>query len=141
MDKYLYKDLTETIIDMAIEVHKELGPGLLENAYKQCLAYELKKAKLNFQLEVNCPIIYKEVQISCGFRIDLLVEDKIVIELKCVDKIIPIHEAQLLTDLKLLKKELGLIINFNEVYLKDGIRRLVLQKPLRSLAFSNKVDG
>lgn len=97
MEKYLYKDLTETIIGIAIEVHKELGPGLLENGYKQCLAYELKKENLNIQLEVNCPIIYKEVQISCGFRIDLLVEDKIAVELKCVDKIIPIHEAQLLT--------------------------------------------
>ena len=141
MDKYLYKDLTERIIDIAIEVHKELGPGLLENTYKQCLAYELKKANLNIQLEINCPIIYKEVKISCGFRIDLLIEDKIIVELKCVDDIIPIHEAQLLTYLKLYKKELGLIINFNEIYLRDGIRRLVLQKPLRSLAFSNKVGG
>ena len=141
MDKFLYKDLTETIIGIAIEVHKELCPILLENAYKQCLAYELKKANFNFQLEVNCPIIYKEIQISCGFRIDLLVEDKIVIELKCVDKINPIHEAQLLTYLKLSNKELGLIINFNELYLKDGIRRLVLQKPLRSLASSNEVGG
>ena len=141
MDKNLYKDLTEIIIGKVIDVHKELGPGLLENAYKQCLAYELKKANFNIQLEVNCPILYKEIKISSGFRIDLLVEDKIIIELKCVDKIIPIHEAQLLTYLKLLKKELGLIINFNEVYLKDGIRRLVLQKPLRSLAFSNIVGG
>jgi GxxExxY protein len=136
MNKFLFKDLTETIIGIAIDVHKELGPGLLENTYKQCLAYEFKKANFNFQLEVNCPIIYKEVQISCGFRIDLLVENKIIIELKCVDKIIPIHEAQLLTYLKLSNKELGLIINFNEVFLKDGIRRLVLQKPLRSLANS-----
>ena len=85
--------------------------------------------------------IYKGVQISCGFRIDLVVEDRIIIELKCVDKIIPIHEAQLLTYLKLTNKELGLIINFNEVYLKDGIRRLVLQKPLRSLALSSETGG
>ncbi len=131
MDKSIYKDLTERIIGIAIDVHKKLGPGLLENAYKQCLAYEFKKANISFQMEVNCPILYKEVEISCGFRIDLLIEDKIIIELKCVDKIIPIHEAQLLTYLKLTNKMLGLIINFNEVYLKDGIRRMVLQKPLR----------
>ncbi len=141
MDKCLHKDLTEKIIGMAIEVHKELGPGLLENTYKQCLAYELKKANYNFQLEVNCPVIYKEVQISCGYRIDLLVENKIIIELKCVDKIIPIHTAQLLTYLKLMNKELGLIINFNETFLKDGIRRMVLQKSLRPLAVSNGMGG
>jgi GxxExxY protein len=141
MDKFLYKELTETIIGLSIDVHKELGPGLLENTYKQCLAYELEKSNINFQLEVNCPIIYKGVQISCGFRIDLLIENKIVIELKSVEKIIPLHEAQLLTYLKLTNKELGLIINFNEVYLKDGIRRLVLQKPLRPLAVSNEVGG
>ena len=122
----VFEELTERIIGLAIIVHKELGPGLLENTYKQCLAYELKKANIKFQLEVNCPIIYKEVQISCGFRIDLLVEDKIVIELKCVDKIIPIHEAQLLTYMKLLNKRVGLVINFNEKLLKDGIKRMII---------------
>ena len=122
----IFEDLTEKIIGLAINVHKELGPGLLENTYKQCLAYELKKANLNFQLEVNCPIIYKEIQISCGFRIDLLVEDKIIIELKSIDKIIPIHEAQLLTYMKLFNKRVGLIINFNERLLRDGIKRLVI---------------
>ena len=91
--KLVFEELTEKIIGLAIDVHKELGPGLLENTYKQCLAYELNKSNISFQLEVNCPITYKEVQISCGFRIDLLVDDKIIIELKCVDKIMPIHEA------------------------------------------------
>jgi GxxExxY protein len=124
--KLVFEELTEKIIGLAIEVHKELGPGLLENTYKQCLAYELKKSDISFQLEVNCPIIYKEVQISCGFRIDLLVEDKIIIELKCVDKIIPIHEAQLLTYLKLYNKRVGLLINFNEKLLKDGIKRMII---------------
>ena len=124
--KLVFEELTEKIIGLAIEVHKELGPGLLENTYKQCLAYELKKANISFQLEVNCPIIYKEVHISCGFRIDLLVEDKIIIELKCVDKIMPIHEVQLLTYLKLYKKKVGLLINFNEKLLKDGIKRMII---------------
>jgi GxxExxY protein len=122
----VFEKLTEKIIGLAINVHKELGPGLLENTYKQCLAYELKKANLNFQLEVNYPIIYKEIQISCGFRIDLLVEDKIIIELKSIDKIIPIHETQLLTYMKLFNKRVGLIINFNERLLRDGIKRLVI---------------
>ena len=121
----VFEELTEKIIGLAIIVHKELGPGLLENTYKQCLAYELKKANINFQLEVNCPIIYKEIQISCGFRIDLLIEDKIIVELKSVDKIIPIHEAQLLTYMKLYNKKVGLIINFNETLLKNGIKRMI----------------
>ena len=122
----VFEKLTEKIIGLAINVHKELGPGLLENTYKQCLDYELKKANLNFQLEVNYPIIYKEIQISCGFRIDLLVEDKIIIELKSIDKIIPIHEAQLLTYMKLFNKRVGLIIKFNERLLRNGIKRLVI---------------
>ncbi len=124
--KLVFEELTEKIIGLAINVHKELGPGLLENTYKQCLAYELQKANLNFQLEVNCPIIYKKIKISCGFRIDILVEDKIIIELKSVDKIIPIHEAQLLTYMKLLNKRVGLIINFNEQLLRDGVKRMVI---------------
>jgi GxxExxY protein len=122
----IFEELTEKIIGLAIEVHKELGPGLLENTYKQCLAYELKKSNINFQLEVNCPIIYKDVQISCGYRIDFLVDDKIIMELKCVDKILPIHEAQLLTYLKLYNKEVGLLINFNEKLLKNGIKRMII---------------
>lgn len=122
----VFEELTEKIIGLALNVHKELGPGLLENTYKQCLAYELKKAKLNFQLEVNCPIKYKEIQTSCGFRIDLLVENKIIIELKSVEKIIPIHEAQLLTYMKLLNKRVGLIINFNKKLLRDGIKRMII---------------
>jgi len=92
--KLVFEELTEKINGLAINVHKESGPGLLENTYKQCLDYELQKANLSFQSEVNCPIIYKKIKISCGFSIDLLVEDKIIIELKSVDKIIPIHEEQ-----------------------------------------------
>lgn len=124
--KLILEELTEKIIGLAIEVHKALGPGLLENTYKQCLAYELTNANIDFQLEINCPITYKDIQIPCGFRIDILVEDKIILELKSVDKIAPIHEAQLLTYLKLFKKKVGLIINFNEKYLKNGIKRMIL---------------
>lgn len=121
-----HSNLTEKIIGLAIEVHKELGPGLLENTYKQCLAYELKNNDIQFQLEVNLPVKYKEVQISCGYRIDMLIDDKIIIELKNVEKIIPIHEAQPLTYMKLSNKKIGLLINFNEELLKKGIKRLIL---------------
>lgn len=121
-----FDKLSNNIIGLAIEVHKNLGPGLLENTYKQCLAYELNKADLSFNLECEIPIKYKEIQISCGYRIDLLVEDKIVVELKSVEKILPVHEAQILTYMKLSKKNIGLLINFNVNLLKDGIKRFVL---------------
>jgi GxxExxY protein len=124
--KLIFEELTEKIIGLAIEVHKELGPGLLENTYKQCLAYELSKSNIAFLMELSCPVIYKDIQISCGYRIDLLVEDKIIVELKSIDKLTALHEAQLLTYLKLYKKQVGLLINFNERLLKDGVKRFVL---------------
>ncbi|HOV15004.1 MAG TPA: GxxExxY protein [Spirochaetota bacterium] len=123
---YLYNELTEKIIGLSISVHKELGPGLLENVYKQCLAYELSKANIDFQLEVECPVFYKDIKINCGYRIDILVENKIILELKSVDKLIPVYDSQLLTYMKLFKLKLGLLINFNEKILKDGIKRLIL---------------
>jgi len=121
-----FDKLSNKIIDFAIEVHKYLGPGLLENTYKQCMAYELSKAGINFNLEYAVPIKYKEVQISCSYRIDILVENKIILELKSVEEIIPIHEAQILTYMKLSNKNIGLLINFNVTLLKDGIKRFVL---------------
>lgn len=121
-----FDELSRKVIGLAIEVHRELGPGLLENTYKQCLAYELSQAGINFQIEVELPVKYKNVLISCGYRIDLLIENNLIIELKCVDKIIPIHEAQLLTYMKLSGIKVGLLMNFNEIVLKDGIKRFVL---------------
>jgi GxxExxY protein len=98
----------------------------LENVYKQCLVYELNKANIDFQKEVECPIVYKNIHISGAYRIDLLIDNKIIIELKSVDKLNAIHEAQILTYMKLFKKKLGLLINFNEKILKNGIKRFIL---------------
>jgi len=120
-----FDELSRKVIGLSIEVHRELGPGLLENTYKQCLAYELSQAGINFKIEVELPVKYKNILISCGYRIDLLIEDTLIIELKSVDKILPIHEAQLLTYMKLSGIKTGLLINFNELLLKDGIKRFV----------------
>jgi GxxExxY protein len=118
--------LTEKIIGAAIEVHRVIGPGLLESAYEECLAYELKQAKLRFRRQVPLPVVYKEVRLDCGYRIDLLVEDDVVVELKAVEKILPVHDAQLLTYMKLSGAGRGLILNFHCALLRDGIRRMRL---------------
>jgi GxxExxY protein len=120
-----YEELTEKIIKSAIEVHKALGPGLLENAYKECLFYKLCKDGLNVEKEKELPLVFEGINLDCGYRIDLLVENKIVIELKSVKKIEDIHLAQILTYLKLGKFHVGLILNFNVLALKDGIKRVV----------------
>lgn len=121
-----FDNLSNRIIGLAIEVHKELGPGLLESTYKRCLAYELSQVQIKFLLEVELPVQYKEISVSCGYRIDLLIENKLIVELKSVDEIHPIHEAQLLTYMKLAKIRIGLLMNFNEKILKNGIKRFVL---------------
>jgi GxxExxY protein len=118
-------NLTELIIGCAIKVHKALGPGLLESAYQECLYFELSKEGLVVEKEKSLPIVYEEVKLDCGYRIDLLVENQIVIEIKSVDELADIHLAQTLTYLKLSKHRLGLLINFNVVLLKDGIKRVV----------------
>ena len=118
--------ITKTIIGAAIAVHKELGPGLLESAYEACLAYELTERGLIVERQKALPVKYKEVNLDCGYRIDLLVDGKIIIELKAVQKIEPVFEAQLLSYLKLSGCKVGLLINFNAKMLKNGIRRLVL---------------
>ena len=123
---YKLEDITDKIIFCAIEVHKALGPGLLENAYRECLYYKLGKEGLNVEKEKVIPICFEEVTLDCGYRIDLLVENKIVVELKTVKKIEDIHLAQIMTYMKLGKFDVGLILNFNEIYLKDGIKRVVL---------------
>ena len=118
-------DVTEAIIGAAICVHKELGPGLLESAYAACLAYELAEKRLKFERQKALPVIYRGVELDCGYRMDFLVEDQVVVELKAIENLEPIHEAQLLSYLKLSKCKVGLLINFNVKVLKDGIRRLM----------------
>jgi GxxExxY protein len=118
--------ITEAIIGAAIEVHRTIGPGLLESAYIQCLCYELALRKISFQLELPLPVQYKEVKLDCGYRLDLLVADAVVVEVKAVDRITPLHEAQLLTYLRMGGWKAGLLINFNVPLLRDGIVRRVL---------------
>ncbi len=117
--------ITGKIIGAAIDIHKALGPGLLESAYRECLEYELVKMGLKVEKEKPIPIVYKEIKLDHGYRMDLLVEDKVVVELKAVDSLIDIHFAQLLTYLKLGNYKVGLLINFNEKILKNGIKRLI----------------
>jgi GxxExxY protein len=121
-----HRELTERIIGAAIEVHKELGPGLLESAYQACLAREFELSGLSFIQEKPLPVSYKGVKLDCGYRLDFLIEGKVVVELKAIDAIAEIHEAQLLTYLKLTGCKVGLLINFNVPILKQGIKRMVL---------------
>jgi GxxExxY protein len=118
--------ITEQIIGAAIAVHRALGPGLLESAYEACLAYELAERGLVVQRQREMPVTYRAVRVDCGYRIDLLVAAKVVVEIKAVDAIHPIHEAQLITYLKLSGCKLGLLINFNVKVLKDGVKRRVV---------------
>jgi GxxExxY protein len=118
--------ISELIIGSAIEVHRTLGPGLLESAYENCLCYELSLHDLHLKRQVELPVNYKGMNIDCGYRLDILVEDQVIVEVKAVDALLPIHEAQLLTYLKLGGWRLGLLINFNTPLLKHGIKRLVL---------------
>jgi len=118
-------EITQRIIGCAIEVHKNLGPGLLESAYEECLVFELNRAGLSTKRQVPTPVIYKDIKLEYGYRIDILVEDTVVIELKVVDEINPVHEAQILTYMKFSNKQIGLMINFNVVLLKNGIRRFI----------------
>lgn len=118
-------DITGKIIGAAIEVHKKLGPGLLESAYEECLCCEMQLRGIEFKRQVPLQLNYKGVVLDCGYRLDLLVEDKVIVELKSIEGLEPIHEAQMLTYLKLRNAWLGLIINFNVIMLKDGVRRLV----------------
>jgi GxxExxY protein len=118
-------EITEKIIGSAIRVHRVLGPGLLESAYEICLAYELAKLGLGIEKQKALPVIYEKVKLDCGYRIDLLVEKCVVVEIKSVELILPIHVAQLLSYLRLSGIHIGLLINFNVYRLKDGIRRIV----------------
>ena len=123
---YPEQELTRKIIGAAIEVHKATGPGLLESAYHACLAEEFRLRSVTFEAEKPVPIVYKGRQLDCGFRLDFLVEMKIVVEIKSVETLLPIHQAQLLTYLRLTKCKLGLLINFNVPVLKNGVKRIIL---------------
>jgi GxxExxY protein len=120
-------ELTHEIIGAAIEVHRILGPGLLESAYEECLAHDLKHRLIPFERQKALPLVYRDVKLDCGYRIDLLVDRRVVVELKAVESLAPIHDAVLLTYLRLSGCSIGLLINFHTVVLKDGIRRLVHQ--------------
>ena len=122
----LHQELTSSILKCAYKVHSALGPGLLESAYEECLHYELEKISLSVSKQKPMPLIYEEKKLDLGFRIDLFVEGKVVIEVKSVDSLNPIHLAQLMTYLKLSKCRVGFLINFNVESLKDGIRRVIL---------------
>ncbi len=125
--KLLHEALTEQVIGAAIEVHRELGPGLMESAYEECFCHEMHLRQVRFERQVPLPVRYKGVGLDCGYRIDMVVEDSLVLELKCVEHILPVHEAQLLTYLKLTGKRVGLILNFNvSVLTRGGIVRKVL---------------
>jgi GxxExxY protein len=118
-------EITGQIVDAAMKVHTVLGPGLLESAYETCLAYELRKRGLQVTTQLPLPIQYEGVELDAGYRLDLLVESSVIVELKAVEKMIPLFHAQLLSYLKLSGNKIGLLINFNVVHLKDGIDRLV----------------
>lgn len=119
------QQVSHAIITAAMTVHTELGPGLLESTYTACLQYELARAGLHCAVQVGLPVVYRGVKLELGYRIDLLVEDTVVVEIKSVEAISPVHQAQILSYLKLSGKSIGLLINFNVVHLKDGIRRFV----------------
>jgi GxxExxY protein len=118
-------ELSHCVIGLCMEVHRELGPGLLESAYEEALAYELVQTGISFERQREMPLLYKGVKLDCGYRVDFVVEGELIIELKAVTEVLPIHHAQLLTYLKLDRRSLGLLINFNVPALKDGVRRVV----------------
>jgi GxxExxY protein len=122
----LDNEITHTIIGAAIEVHRQLGPGLLESAYEECLCHELTALHLNFERQKPIPLVYKAAKLDCGYRLDLLIEGRIIVELKSVDGLGPIHEAIILTYLKLSGHKVGLLINFNVALLRDGIKRFIM---------------
>ena len=121
-----FEELTRKIIGASIEVHKALGPGLLESAYEECLFYELTQLGLKVERQKPVPVVYKEIKLECGYRIDILVENSVIVELKVVDEFNTVHEAQILTYMKFADKKTGLLINFNVTRLKNGLKRFVL---------------
>jgi len=123
--------LTERIIGLAIEIHRALGPGLLESVYEECLCYELREAGIEFERQLALPVIYKSVALKGGYRLDVVAEQKVILEIKAIECLLPVHQAQVLTYLKLSKFTTGLLMNFNSAVLKDGLRRLYRGMTLR----------
>ena len=119
------EDVTERVLGAAIEVHRALGPGLLESTYEACLALELAERGVRFERQVGLPVLYRGLRLECGYRVDLIVEETVVVEVKSVDRLHPVHDAQLLTYLKLSGVPIGLLLNFNVPMLKEGIRRFI----------------
>jgi GxxExxY protein len=119
-------DLSERVIGLAIEVHRHLGPGLLESAYEECLCFELKHSGIDHRRQVPLPVVYKDVRLDCGYRMDIVVERQLILEIKATERITPVHEAQTLTYLRLSGANVGLLMNFNSVVLRHGLRRFVL---------------
>lgn len=117
--------LTEQVIGCAIEVHRAVGPGLLESAYEECLCFELNRLGIEFERQVPLPVVYKSVRLDCGYRMDIVAANAVILEIKAVERIIPVHEAQLLSYLRLYNKRVGLIINFHVPVLKSGLKRIV----------------
>ena len=133
--------VTEKVIGAAIEVHRCLGPGLLESAYEECLCYELSQLGLRFERQVRLPVQYKGLKLDCGYRMDLVVEDTVLVEIKAIEGLLPVHSAQLLTYLKSSGKRVGLLINFNVPILAKGLKRMVNQYPeSSSLRFSQRLS-
>ena len=126
------RQITERIIGLAIEVHRLLGPGLIESVYEHCLCFELRAAGLAFERQVAVPVIYKGQQLKADYRMDIVVERTVVVEVKAVESLLPVHQAQLLTYLKITRLPLGLLLNFNTAVLKDGIRRLAHMREAQS---------
>ena len=124
--EFLNKDITQAIIASAISVHRNLGPGLLESVYEKCLAYELSERAHAIAVQPEIPIVYRNLRFESGFRADLIVENKLLVDLKVIDKLLPVHQAQLITYLKLTGMRTGLLINFNVPLLKDGLKRISL---------------
>jgi len=118
--------LSERVIGLAIDVHRALGPGLLESAYEECLCLELRQAEIAHARQVPLPIVYKGIRLDCGYRLDIVIGEALIVEIKAVEQLLPIHDAQILTYLRLSRHKVGLIINFNTALLKNGVRRFVL---------------
>jgi GxxExxY protein len=133
--------ITRRIIGAAIEVHKTVGPGLLESAYGACLAFELRQLGLKVEEQRPLPVVYKEINLDCGYRMDLVVENSVIVEIKAVEQLAPIHDAQLLSYLRISGKRVGLLINFHSRMLKDGLKRIVNEFPDSAFSANSAVDG
>ena len=121
-----FDDLSRRVIGLAIEVHRELGPGLLESIYEECLCHELSEAGVAFQRQLPVPVVDKGCRLECGYRLDLLIDNQFIVEIKAVEKLLPLYQARLLTYLRLMEMKTGLLLNFNSPVLREGIRRMVL---------------